>query len=119
MTTTSTAPVASAAFRVGQKGRVVLPAAVRRAAGIDEGAEVVARTEGDGRLVIETVESIKRRVWGFSPQPSGTDPGEDVRRMRQQDIEESDSAAARRSEPVCTEQESRAAGAELLMHLGL
>ena len=104
---------------MGEKGRVVLPAAVRRAAGIDEGAEVVARTDGDGRLVIETVESIKRRVWGFAPELSGIDPREDIRRMRQQDIEDSDSAAARRSNPVGTEQESWAVGAALLVHLGL
>lgn len=119
MTTAGDASARSAPFRVGEKGRVVLPAAVRRAAGIAEGAEVVARTDGEGRMVIETVESIKRRVWGFAPEPSGADPEEDVRRMRQEDVARSDEAADRRSRPAGTEQESRDAAAALLAHLNL
>lgn len=119
MAKTGAPPAPSAPFRVGEKGRVVLPAAVRRAAGILEGAEVVARTDGEGRIVIETVESIKRRVRGFAPEPSGADSTEDVRRMREQDVAESDAAATRRSRPACSEQESQAAGASLLARLGL
>ena len=41
--------VVSAPFHVGAKGRVVLPAAVRRAANIEQGDQVVARPEGEGR----------------------------------------------------------------------
>ena len=41
--------VVSAPFHVGAKGRVVLPAAVRRAAHIEQGDQVVARSEGAGR----------------------------------------------------------------------
>ncbi len=89
---TSASPLSSAAFRVGGKGRVVVPAAVRRAAGIDQGAEVVARADGQGRMVIETVESIKARVLASAPEPSGLDVVAD---------------------------DSEAAGAALLAHLGL
>lgn len=119
MTTTGATSAASASFRVGEKGRVVLPVAVARAAGITEGAEVVARSDGTGRLVIETVESIKRRIRGFAPEPSGLDLAEDVRRLRMEDDAVADAAAARRSRPAGSEQESEAVGAALLAHLGL
>jgi len=38
--------------RVGPKGRIVVPAALRRELGMDEGAEVVVRADR-GRLVVE------------------------------------------------------------------
>ncbi len=37
---------------VGPKGRVVVPAQIRRQLGIDEGTELMARVQGDG-LVLE------------------------------------------------------------------
>lgn len=119
MITTTPTPAPSAAFRVGEKGRVVLPAALRRAAGIAEGDAVVARTDGEGRLVIETVESVKRRVRGFAPEPSGLDATEDVRRVRDEDNGVADAASARRSRPESTVQDSEAAGAALFAHLDL
>lgn len=115
----SGAGVASAVFRVGDKGRVVLPVAVRRAAGIGPDDEVVARADGDGRLVIETVESIKVRVRAHAPAPTGVDTTADVRAMRQADGALADAAAARRSAPEGSEIDSQAAGAALLAHLGL
>ena len=109
----------SASFRVGAKGRVVLPAAVRRAAGIDADAEVVARADGQGRMVIETVESIKARVRAHAPTTSGLDATADVRAMRRGDSELSDAAAARRSSPQGSAADSEAAGAALIAALGL
>lgn len=109
----------SAPFRVGAKGRVVLPAAVRRAANIAEGAEVVARPEGEGRVVIETVHSIRERVWGAAPDASGLDTTTDVRAMRDDDNHVSDDAFARRVAIGVSETESAAAGAALLARLGL
>jgi looped-hinge helix DNA binding domain, AbrB family len=116
--------VVSAPFHVGAKGRVVLPAAVRRAARIAEGDQVVARPEGEGRVVIETVRSIRERVWGAAPDPSGLDSTTEVRAMRAEDNNVSDQAFARRSaaggtEADRTEGESAAAGAALLARLGL
>ena len=40
-------------LRVGPKGRIVIPAALRHELGIDEGADVVVRAE-HGRLVVES-----------------------------------------------------------------
>jgi bifunctional DNA-binding transcriptional regulator/antitoxin component of YhaV-PrlF toxin-antitoxin module len=51
--------VVSESFLVGAGGRVVLPAAVRRAAHIEEGAEVVARLIGEGQLLIETKDAVR------------------------------------------------------------
>lgn len=52
----------SVSLRVGKQGRVVLPAALRRQAGIDEGTELVARVSDGGQIVISTPESIKARI---------------------------------------------------------
>lgn len=119
MSVVGSAGVASGSFRVGVKGRVVLPVAVRRAAGIGADDEVVARSDGDGRLVIETVASIKARVRAAAPAPSGLDTVADVREMRQDDAALTDAAAARRSFPEGSEADSDAVGAALIAHLGL
>lgn len=111
--------VVSAPFHVGAKGRVVLPAAVRRAANIAEGDAVVARPIGDGRVVIETVQSIRERVWGAAPTASGLDTTTEVRAMRAEDNDVSDQAFARRADAGGSETDSAAAGAALLARLGL
>jgi AbrB family looped-hinge helix DNA binding protein len=109
----------SASFHVGAKGRVVLPAAVRRAAHVEEGDEVVARADGDGRVVIETVSSIRARVWAAAPEGSGVDTEADVRAMRDQDRQLEHRRAADNAVALRTEQQSAEAGAALLAHLGL
>lgn len=119
MSVVDSAGVASGSFRVGEKGRVVLPVAVRRAAGIGAEDEVVARSDGQGRLVIETVASIKARVRAAAPAPSGLDTVADVREMRQGDVALSDAAAARRPSPKASEADSDAVGAALIARLGL
>ena len=43
--------------RMGNQGRIVVPAELRQALGIVSGAKLVARVE-DGRLILETKESI-------------------------------------------------------------
>jgi len=47
--------------RIGAQGRLVVPAAIRKALGFESGESLVARVE-DGRLVIEKAESVERRV---------------------------------------------------------
>lgn len=110
--------VVSSPFSIGVKGRVVLPVAIRRAAHIGEGEQVVARPDGEGRIVIETVASIRARVWAAAPQPGGLDVTEDVRTMRGEDDQVSDEAAARRGD-AGSDVDSATAGAKLLAHLGL
>lgn len=56
--------VSRAEIRIGRQGRVVIPAALRRALGIEAGQTMVARIE-DQRLVLErreqTLERLQRR----------------------------------------------------------
>jgi AbrB family looped-hinge helix DNA binding protein len=47
--------------RVGPKGRVVVPAEIRRELGIEEGTELMARIEGDG-VVLEPRSAAIRRL---------------------------------------------------------
>ena len=111
--------VVSASFHVGQKGRVMLPAAVRRAAHLDDGAEVVARPDGEGRIIIESVEAIRARLWAAAPEPSGLDLTRDVRELRQQDQVVVASNAARQVDTLSSQSDSDKAGQALLTFLGL
>ena len=109
----------SSSFQLGPKGRVVLPAAVRRAAGIPDGAQVVAQAIGPGRMVIETVDAVRHRVWGASSDGAGVDSTTDVRALREEDISTADGAAQERSAAREDTAESDAVGLALLAHLGL
>ena len=48
-------------IRIGPKGRIVVPAELRRQLAMEEGAEVVARAE-EGRLVVEPRSAALRRL---------------------------------------------------------
>ena len=106
--------ISSLPFSVGPKGRVVLPVAVRRAAGMDEGAEVVATVDGEGRVILETVAAVRARVWAAAPDVR-YHAVDDVRRMRSDDSEAADEASARRRSTSTTPDP----GPALLDHLGL
>ena len=106
-------------FRVGAKGRVVLPSAVRRAASIDEGAEVVARFVGPGQLLIETRAAVRARVWQAAPGAGELDVIADVRFMRSEDIEIVRRNTELQEKHLGSEADSAAAGERLLKHLGL
>lgn len=55
-----------------RQGRLVIPAALRRLLGFEEGDVLVARTEA-GRLILEKQETIKRRLKArFSQLPPGS-----------------------------------------------
>ena len=57
---------------LGRQGRLVIPAALRRLLGFEEGDVLVARPEA-GRLILEKQETIKRRLkTRFSQLPQGT-----------------------------------------------
>ena len=47
--------------KMGPKGRVVVPAPIRRVLGIEEGTELMARIEGDG-IVLEPRQAAIRRL---------------------------------------------------------
>jgi len=103
--------VVSCQFHMGHGGRSVLPVAVRRAAGIADGAVVVARAEGSGRIVIETPEAVRARVWGAAPVEAGDDIAADLRRLR--------APSPVRSGASDVSDVSEAVGAALLARLGL
>ncbi len=46
---------------LGKQGRVVIPARLRRALGLEPGDRLVARQEGD-RIVLERREAVERRL---------------------------------------------------------
>lgn len=46
---------------VGPKGRIVIPAPIRRQLAIDEGTELVALVDGDGLLLLPR-SAVKRRL---------------------------------------------------------
>lgn len=46
---------------LGKQGRVVIPAHLRRALGLEPGARLVARQEGD-RIVLERREAVEQRL---------------------------------------------------------
>ncbi len=104
------------AFNLGPQGRFVLPIAVRRAANLTEGEAMVARAEGEGRIVIETRAAITKRVWANAPTPTGLNTISDVRQMRSEDNQTSE-VNFNRSSHVTSEETSEAAGALLLKRL--
>ena len=54
-------PQRATEIRIGPQGRLVIPASLRRALGIEPGDVMVARIE-DGRLVLESREAILARL---------------------------------------------------------
>lgn len=60
----------SVEVHLGRQGRLVIPAALRRLLGFEEGDTLVAREEA-GRLVLEKPETIKQRLKArFAQVPS-------------------------------------------------
>ena len=104
--------------KVDSRGRVSLPAELRRAAGFDEGSEIVAVAYGPGRVLLETQEAVTEAVWAAAPGAE-TDAVADVRQMREQDVALSDANAERRSEVEVDEAASRKRGEALLRELDL
>ena len=101
-------------IRVGPKSRIVLPAGLRKAAGIDEGSELVGYVDSYGRLVLETAESARNRVWAAAPGPEG-DSISEVRAERMLDA----SQEAAKHEHRATAPTDEGAGDRLLRELGL
>lgn len=49
-------------FKVGKKGRVVIPASLRKEARITEGTELTGRVSHSGQVILETRDAIKQRI---------------------------------------------------------
>ena len=79
----------------------MVPAEVRRATELTADSEIVIRAEGEGRVVIETADAARKRVWAAAPSPdaardrSATDSEEEVgHRMLEAVIDEDTVRAA-------------------------
>jgi len=48
---------------VKDKGRTVLPSALQKACGFAPGTELIARTLGQGRFLVETQDVVLERIW--------------------------------------------------------
>jgi len=101
-------------LRVGPKGWIVLPAALRKAAGIHEGDELVGYLDSDRRLVLETADCARTRVWAGAPDDFG-DSVREVRAQRIEDIAIEESNIRRRASSTRDD----TAGQRLLVEFGL
>ena len=111
-----TVTVVSVPARLGEKGRVVVPAELRKFAGFHADTQVVMWSDGEGRIVMETREAARRRIWDAAPA-ADIDATADVRAMRDEDTQISDQNAKRRS--THRSKGSDAAAQRLLSELGL
>lgn len=80
---------------VGEKGRVVLPAALRREAGVQVGDELVARAVGPHQILVETKDAVAARLRARFREAGGTD---DLRQARAADRAVEELTSIRRSE---------------------
>jgi AbrB family looped-hinge helix DNA binding protein len=78
------------AVAVGRKGRVVIPAAIRRELGIEEGTELVALVEGEA-VVLVPRSAIKTRLRSIFADVGPS--------MRQELLDERRAEAVRESSP--------------------
>lgn len=81
---------------VGPKSRLVLPLALRRAAGVEVGSELVGHVDESGRIVFESAASARARVWAGAPAGE-SDAAALVRAARNDDIAVETSRESRRS----------------------
>jgi AbrB family looped-hinge helix DNA binding protein len=106
----------SVSATVGPRGRLVIPAEVRREAGIDEGQVVVLMSEGPGRVTVTTREAIRQEVWAAAPAPDGVDAVTYIRQTRQ---EENRRETERLADRDSSGPDDAEAGARLLRELGI
>lgn len=104
-------------FEVGPKGRSVLPAEVRRAAGISDRDKMAAYCDGPGRIVLETLDAIEARVWASCGRGIDADMASTVE-LRKQEVAIEDDSFSRQSMPTDATT-SRSAADHLLRTLGL
>jgi antitoxin PrlF len=76
-----------AEIRVGEQGRIVIPAEIRRALAIDIGSTLVARIDHD-RLVLEKREAVLERLQSrFANVPVGVSLAEELMAERRAEAE--------------------------------
>lgn len=77
---------ASVRSKIGPRGRLTIPVALQRAAGVAEGEEVMIKVTGPGVLAIESVQAVKDRLReAFAGVERPTDAVEEIRTDREVD----------------------------------
>jgi len=67
------------AVRLGERGRIVLPAALRRQLGVEAGERLVATLEDDGSVRLVSAQAVVRRLQGlFREDYPGRDLAEEL-----------------------------------------
>lgn len=106
----------SFALRIGDRGRIVLPAALRRASGLAEGQEVVAVVDADGRIVISSADRLMDQLREACARMGQRDAVADLESWR----EESETDRLHRLEhPIIDPKGAARRGRKLLTELGL
>lgn len=103
-------------LRIGERGRLVLPAALRRQSGLTEGQDVIAIVEEDGRVILESRERLMddlRAACATAQMGSGLDELA-AWRAEIEDVRQEELAA-----PATSSAESTRRGRALLDELGL
>jgi AbrB family looped-hinge helix DNA binding protein len=67
---------------VGPRGRITIPVAMQRAAGIKEGDEVIIRCEKPGVITVETLQAIKDRIRAGIPADADRESYDAVAEVR-------------------------------------
>ena len=85
-------------LRVGERGRIVLPARIRKALQIHEGDPLVARLEGSSVRIASLADEVSSLKGTFARSAAGRDPvGELLAERRQEAVREE--APSRSSRP--------------------
>ncbi len=106
----------SFALRIDDRGRLVLPAALRRVSGLAEGQEVVAVVDADGRIVISTADRLMDQLREACARMGQRDAVSDLEGWR----DESEADRLHRLEhPIIDSKGATRRGRELLIELGL
>ena len=106
----------SFALRIDDRGRIVLPAALRRASGLAEGQEVVAVVDADGRIVISTADRLMDQLREACARMGQRDAASDLEGWR--DESEADRLHGL-EHPIIDSKGAERRGRELLTELGL
>ena len=64
-------------IRLGRQGRLVVPAAIRKALGFRPGENLLARVEND-RLIVEKAEAVERRLHAYFRKFEGRSLAEEL-----------------------------------------
>ncbi len=103
-------------LRIDSRGRITLPAALRRASEITVGQDVIAVVDGDGRITISTSDGLIRQLRETCARMGSCNGTSDLRRWRK----ESEAERLHRLEhPRIDPKDAARRGRELLVELGL